>query len=102
MLVATQIDAPLQNTNSTKRIRSLMLPLAGAKVNTMFKLMNRCIKRIVPNYVNTRITYTGHKLNTRFQIKDKSALIHKQDVIYNVKRPDQPCNQDYLGEKFCS
>ena len=60
--------------------------------------MNRCIKRIVPNDINTRITYTGHKLNTRFQIKDKTAQIHKEDLVYYVKCPDQSCNQDYLGE----
>ena len=65
-LVTPQNDTPLQNTNNDRKIHPLMLPLAGAKGNTMFKSMNRCIKRIVPNDVNTRITYTGHKLNTRF------------------------------------
>ena len=60
--------------------------------------MNRCIKRIVPNDINTRITYNGHKLNNRFQIKDKTAQIHKYDLVYYIKCPDQSCNQDYLGE----
>ena len=75
-----------------------MLPLAGAEGNTMLKSMNRCIKRIVSNDVNTRITYTGHKLNTRFQIKDNTAQLHKHNIVYKVKCPDQSCNQDYLGE----
>ena len=75
-----------------------MLLFAGAKGNTMLKSMNRCIKHIAHNNVNTRITYTGHKLNTRFQIKDKTAQIHKHDLVYYVKCPDQSCNQDYLGE----
>ena len=65
-LVTAQNDAPLQNTNKDRKIHSLMLPLAGAKDNTMLKLMNRCIKHSVPNDVNTRITYTGYNLNTRF------------------------------------
>ena len=78
-----------------------MLSFAGAKGNTMLKSINRCIKHIVPNDVNTRITYTGHKLNTRFQIKDKTAQIHKHDLVYCVKSPDQSCNQDYLGETGC-
>ena len=60
--------------------------------------MNRCTKRIVPNYVNTRIAYARHKLNTRFQIKDKTAQVHKHDLVYYVKCPDESCNQDYLGE----
>ena len=75
-----------------------MLPFAGGKGNTMLKSMIRCIKRIAPRYVNTRIIYTGHKLNTRFQIKDKTTQIHKHDLVYYVKCPDQSCNQDYLGE----
>ena len=65
-LVTAQNDAPLQNTNKDRKIHSLMLPFAGAKDNTMLKLMNRCIKHSVPNDVNTRITYTGYNLNTRF------------------------------------
>ena len=72
-----------------------MLPFAEAKDNTLLKSMNRCIKRTVPNDVNTRITSTGFKLNTRFQIKDKTAQIYKHDLIYYVKCPDQSCNQDY-------
>ena len=58
-------------------------------------------KRIVSNDVNTRITHTGHKLNARFQIKDKTAQIHKHCIVYYVKCPDLSCNQDYLGETGC-
>ena len=75
-----------------------MLLFAGAKGNTKLKSMSKCIKRILPNDVNTRITCTGHKLNTRFQIKDRTAQIHKHDLVYYVKYPDQSCNQDCFGE----
>ena len=51
-----------------------------------------------PNEGNTQITYTGQKLNTRFQIKDKIVQIHKNDLVDYVKCPDQSSNQDYLGE----
>ena len=65
-----------------------MFSFAGAKGNTILKSMNRCIKRIVPNDVNIRITYSGHTLNTWFQIKYKTAEIHKHDLVYCVKCPD--------------
>ena len=58
-LVATQNEIPLQNSNNDGKIHSLLLPFAGTKGNTMLKSMNRCIKHILPNDVNTRITYTG-------------------------------------------
>ena len=87
-LVTVENDAPLQNTNNDRIIHSLMLLFAGAKGNTMLRSMNRCVKRIVPNDVNTRMTYTGHKQSTRFQIKGKTAQIHKYNSVYYVKCPD--------------
>ena len=56
-----------------EQCHSLMLMFSRAKGNIMLKSMNGCIKRLVPNNVNTWITYTGNKLNARFQIKDKTA-----------------------------
>ena len=70
-LVTTQIDVPLQNTKNDRKMHSLMLPFVTAKGNILLKSMNKCIKRIIPSDANTRITYTGRKLNTRFQIKYK-------------------------------
>ena len=96
-LVVVQNDTPLQNINNDRKIHSLMLPFAGDKGNTMLKSINRCINRIAPNHFNTQISYSGHKLNTRFHMKDKTAQIHQHDLVYCVKCPDQSCNQDYLG-----
>ena len=52
ILANTQIDAPLQTTNNVRTYVAVCWSL---------RLMNRCIKWIAPNDVNTRITYTGHK-----------------------------------------
>ena len=71
-----------------------MLPFAGAEGNTMLKSMNRCIKSIVPNNVYARITCTGHKLNTRFQMNNKTAQIHKHVLVYYVKCTNSSFNQD--------
>ena len=60
--------------------------------------MNRCIKRIVPKDVYARITYTEHRLNTRFQIEDKTEQIHKYYLSYYVRCQDQLCIQDYLDK----
>ena len=60
--------------------------------------MKRRLKHIISNDVNTRISYTGHKLNNRFQLKEKTAQIHESDLVSYVKCPDHLCNQDYLGK----
>ena len=75
-LVTAQNDTPLQKNNNDRKIS-----FAGAKGNTILESMSRCIKRIVPNDVNIRMTYTGDTLNTSFQIKYKTAQIHKHDLV---------------------
>ena len=52
----------------------------------------------LPSNVNTRITYTGQKLNSRFQIKDKINKKHKHDLVYYTKCSEEFCMEDYLGE----
>ena len=85
-------------TPTVEKTHSLMLPYAGTKGNTIIKSMNSCLKRNLPNNVNTRVTYTGQKLNTKFQIKDKTDPKHVHDLIYYAKCPEEFCNDDYLGE----
>ena len=60
--------------------------------------INNSIKRILPNNVKKGVTYTGQKLSTKLQIKDKTKGQHKHDLLYYSKRPEPPCNEDYLGK----
>ena len=46
--------------------------------------------------MKTRITYSGKKLGTKFQIKDLTKNQH--DLIYYSKGPEPNSNEDYLGE----
>ena len=56
------------------------------------------MQRILSNNVKTRITYTGRKLGTKFQIKDLPRSQHEHDLIYYSKCPEPNCNDDYLGD----
>ena len=76
---------------------SLILPYARPKDNSIIKTMNKSLKRILPNNVKTRVTYTNQKLNTKLQIKDKIKDQHKQDLVYYYKCPEPTCNEDYFG-----
>ena len=60
--------------------------------------MNNNIQRILLNNVKTRITYTGRKLGTKFQIKDLTKNQHEHDLIYYNKCPEPNCDKDYLRE----
>ena len=78
-------------------LHSLILPYAGPKGKNI-KSMNSNIQRILPSIVKTRITYTGTKLGTKFQINDLTKNQHEHDLIYYSKCPEQNCDKDYLGE----
>ena len=79
------------------KLHSLVLPYAGPEGKNIIKSMNN-IKQIIPNNVKTRITYTGRKLGSKFQIKDLTKNQHKHDLIYYSKCPEPNYDQDYFGE----
>ena len=80
------------------KLYSLTLPYAGPKGKNIIKSMNNNIQRILSNNAKTRITYTGRKLGTKFQIKDLTKNQHEHDLIYYSKCPEPNCDKDYLGE----
>ena len=81
------------------KLHSLILPYAGPKDNNIIKSMNNNIQQILPNNGKTRITYTGTKLGTKFQIIDLTKNQYEfNGLIYYSKCPEQNCNEDYLGE----
>ena len=60
--------------------------------------MKNSLKRFLLDNVKTRVTYTGQKLGTKFQIKDKTKDQHKHDLGYYSECPEPLCNEDYLGK----
>ena len=36
------------------------------------------------------------KKNSTFQIKDKTKIAHKHDLVYHFKHPE--CQEDYIGQ----
>ena len=82
----------------TEKMYSLIFPLGGPKGNTIIKSMNNSLKHILPDNVKTRVTYTGQKLGTKFQNKDKTKDQHKHNVVYYSKCPEPTCNEDDLDK----
>ena len=60
--------------------------------------MNNILKRILPSNVKTRVTYTGQKVDIKFQSKDKTKGQHKHDLLYYNKCPEPTCQEDYIGK----
>ena len=89
---------PDTSEQPVEKMYSLILPYAGPKGYSIIKTMNNSLKRISPDNVKTRVTFTGQKLSTKLQINDKTKDQHKHDLVYYSNCPEPTCNEDYLGE----
>ena len=67
----TQISMKEHPVPQEQKVQSLMLPFVVPKGRTIIKNLNKTLKIILLSKVKTRIIYTGQKLNSRFQIKNK-------------------------------
>ena len=52
----------------------------------------------MPQNHTTQHVYISRKLDSAFNIKDQTKLVHKHDLTYLVKCPENTCSETYLGE----
>ena len=52
----------------------------------------------MPSNVKLQLSFTGNKLSSRFNIKDKTKFAHKHDRIYLGSNPETMFNNDYTDE----
>ena len=76
----------------------LMIPYQGGKGEQAIKTIRKTIKRLLPSNIKVQVSFTGKKLNSCFNIKDKTKFEHRHDVIYLRKCPETTCNDNYIGE----
>ena len=68
---------PDTSEQPVEKMYSLILPYAGIKGNSIIKTMNNSLKRILPDNVKTRVTYTGQKL----KIKDNKRSTQTRSCL---------------------
>ena len=76
----------------------LVLPYQGKKGDHVLKLLKKGMRKILPNNVKPRIAFTGRKVGTSFQIKDKTEMKHNHDTVYYNECPEEQCDKNYIGE----
>ena len=76
----------------------LRLPYQGDKGIGLTKSLKRDLNKHLPKNIKTQVKFTGQKLNTQFNVKDKTKSEHKHDVIYFGKCPEKNCTDNYLGD----
>ena len=85
-------------TNTEENEHLLMLPYKGKVGETTLKSSQNTLKSVISVNNTCKIIYTGTKLASKFNIKDKISKEHKHDLIYKAQCPDLNCDETYIGE----
>ena len=77
----------------------LILPYKGEVGEITLKSLRNTLKSVIPANNTYKIIYTGPKLASKFNIKDKISKEHKHDLIYKAQCPigDLNCDDSYIG-----
>ena len=51
--------------------------------------MRKQVNRVLPDDVKMIVSYTGKKLSTCFNVKNKTVFNHEHDIIYYAKSPEE-------------
>ena len=62
-------------------------------MNVHLKNVKRHITKLLPEQEEVALVFTGTKLGTKFNIKDKTSKEHQHDLTYSVVSPDHNCNE---------
>ena len=76
----------------------LLVPYQGKKGDFVIKFIKKRMKTLLPTNIRTKIAFTGSKLSTCFQVKDKTKFEHNHDIVYRGICPETDCSENYLGE----
>ena len=53
---------------------------------------------MLPSNIKLQVSFTGNKLSSSFNIKDKTKFEHRHDVINLGTCPETTCNDNYINE----
>jgi len=91
-IFSEQIDQDKRATTSI-----LNLPYKGIQGEKLIKSMLTTAKQISEN-IEIKTVYTGTKLETQFNVKDRTDFKHQHNIVYKANCPDQTCEAMYVGE----
>ena len=76
----------------------LILPYQGDRGNTLVKSLQKRLHNLLPNHVNTQVTYAGKMLSICFNVKGQTKFEHQHDIVCYGKCPEVDCLDNYIGE----
>ena len=78
----------------------LVIPYQSKKGDHILKWFRKDMIKMFSHNVKSKIAFTGRKLGTSFQIKDKTEMKHNCDIVYYNECPEEQCIENYNGESI--
>ena len=75
-----------------------MIPHQGEKGEQVIKAVRKTVKMLLPSNIEVQVSFTGNKLSSFFNIKDKTKFEHRHGVIHPVTYPETTCKDNYIGK----
>ena len=88
----------LTHTHTHIHTHLLVLPYKEIQGEHTLKHVKREINKVLPEDRNMQLVYTGTKLGTKLNVKDKKKKDHHHDLTYSVKCSIKNCLEFYNGE----
>ena len=60
--------------------------------------MKKRMKTLLPTNIRTKIAFTGSKLSTSFQVKNKTKFEFNRDIVCHGTCPETDCCENYIWE----
>ena len=76
----------------------LVLPYKGSDAMHIIISIWKKVNCALPDDVEVIVSYTGKKLGTCFNVKDKTVFNQEHDILYYAKCPEESCPHDYVRE----
>ena len=95
----TQMNQSIINSEpSNVKQHKVILPFKGNIGGNTLRNVKRHITKLLPEQEEVALVFTGTKLGTKFNIKDKTSKGHQHDLTCSVVCPDPNCNEGYNGK----
>ena len=72
--------------------------LSSKKREQVTKSVEKAVEKFLPSNLKFQVFFTSSKLNSRFNIKDKTKFEHKHDVTNPGAFPETTCNDNCIDK----
>ena len=76
-----------------------MLSYQGEQGSRLVKSLKGSITKLLLKTTQLEFGFTGSKISTYFQIKDKTIFEHNHDVVDLETYPENNCSDNYVRER---